>query len=148
MNRVSTKCTWYVSVFEVCVACLTPNDCSFQIFRDEFSVPSETYTNDPNRYINQAWGLPAGELTEEGKRLMLKLGRNIRRQKYPHFPKSDTFNPGDIYVRSIDTNRNILSAQMLLGGFYDTELDLKKAVPVHSSPSTQGNHQQKYETFQ
>lgn len=35
------------------------------IFRNELSVQSETYTNDPNRYINQAWGLPAGELTED-----------------------------------------------------------------------------------
>lgn len=107
------------------------------IFRNELSVQSETYTNDPNRYINQAWGLPAGELTEDGKSQMIKMGQEIRKQKYPHFAKSNNFSPGDVYVRSADNNRNILSAQMLLGGFYNTVTDLKRAVPVHSAPSDQ-----------
>jgi len=107
------------------------------IFRNEFSVPSETYPKDPNRYIEQVWGLPPGELTDDGKSSMLKLGQEIRKQKYPHFPKSDTFSLDDVYVRSIDTNRNILSAQMLLGGFCDAVTDLKRTVPIHSAPLTQ-----------
>lgn len=89
------------------------------------------------------WGLPPGELTDDGKSSMLKLGQEIRKQKYPHFPKSDTFSLDDVYVRSIDTNRNILSAQMLLGGFCDAVTDLKRTVPIHSAPLTQGNHQHK-----
>ena len=148
-----------------------------QIFRRGMSTPLETYSNDPNGYIKQLWGVPAGMLidvlivkfnlnykkilifcdftnVQEGKNDIFTLGKLIRRQLYHYLlgaKESERYGPGDIYVRSVDADRNILSAQILMSGYYygrtkfNTHKELswtnytgREIVPIHTVPVDQG----------
>ncbi|KAJ8680223.1 hypothetical protein QAD02_016010 [Eretmocerus hayati] len=108
------------------------------LFRHGDRTPLDPYPNDP--YRNESlWPVPFGQLTNLGKHQHLKLGQWFR-NRYNHLlPKK--YSLYDIYVRSTDVDRTLMSAEANLAGLYpptgDQTWDLKNwmPIPVHTVPS-------------
>ncbi|KAI6230400.1 hypothetical protein M3Y99_01058800 [Aphelenchoides fujianensis] len=70
--------------------------------------------NDPNQEATWPQGL--GQLSTEGMQQHMNLGRKLR-QRYAHFI-SPHYDSREVYVRSSDVNRTIMSAMANMIGFY------------------------------
>lgn len=109
------------------------------IFRHGDRTPVEPYPTDPWR--NQSlWPVKFGELTNIGKMQHYEFGKFLR-QRYSHLLSSD-FDPSQIYVRSTDVDRTLMSAQANLAGLYPPSgnsvwnSDLMwQPIPVHTVPA-------------
>lgn len=86
----------------------------FSIFRHGARAPQEGVTAGVDKLKN-SWNSP-GELTEVGMRMHFLLGRR-NRQKYDGFI-SAKYDPNEIFVRSSDYNRTMMSVQSQLQGLY------------------------------
>ncbi|KAJ0183710.1 hypothetical protein K1T71_000133 [Dendrolimus kikuchii] len=108
------------------------------IYRHGERTPVAPYPTDPWRN-ESLWPVRFGELTNTGKRQHFALGRWLR-QRYSQL-LSDAFDPKEIYVRSTDVDRTLMSAQANLAGLFpptgksvwDTNL-LWQPIPVHTVP--------------
>ncbi|XP_014203542.1 prostatic acid phosphatase [Copidosoma floridanum] len=107
------------------------------MFRHGDRTPVVSYPNDPYRNEN-LWPVPFGQLTNLGKHQQLQLGMWLR-QRYNHLiPK--IYSVYDIYVRSTDVDRTLMSAESNLAGLYppfgNQEWDIKRwmPIPVHTTP--------------
>ncbi|KAJ8737588.1 hypothetical protein PYW08_000183 [Mythimna loreyi] len=85
------------------------------IFRHGDRTPVEPYPTDPWRN-ESLWPVKFGELTNIGKNQHYGLGKWFR-QRYSHI-LSDDFDPTEIYIRSTDVDRTLMSAQANLAGMY------------------------------
>ncbi|KAE9552876.1 hypothetical protein FO519_003903 [Halicephalobus sp. NKZ332] len=98
--------------------------------------------------INESGNFSQGEMTLNGMNELFELGIQLR-NRYVDFLKlvSPRYNPKEIYVRSTDLNRTLISAQSVLAGFYSSGgipgVDFPAIsgwptnftpVPVHSDP--------------
>ncbi|XP_046742394.1 prostatic acid phosphatase-like [Diprion similis] len=108
-----------------------------QLFRHGDRTPAAPYPNDP--WGNESfWPVPFGELTNIGKCRQLELGRWFRK-RYSHF-LPDRYSPNDIYVRSTDIDRALMSAEAALAGLYPPKDDQVwdqlnwMPIPVHTTP--------------
>ncbi|XP_045784967.1 prostatic acid phosphatase-like [Maniola jurtina] len=108
------------------------------IYRHGDRTPVSVYPTDP--WKNESlWPAKFGELTNIGKRQHYALGRWLRK-RYTNLI-SEQFDPTEIYVRSTDVDRTLMSAQANLAGMYppsgsaiwDTHL-LWQPIPVHTRP--------------
>ncbi|MFH4977097.1 hypothetical protein AB6A40_003806 [Gnathostoma spinigerum] len=90
------------------------------IWRHGLRTPVVLIPSDP---LNgkSSWPQGLGELTVEGARQQYRLGEWLR-QRYSGFLKPQV-EPGEIYVRSSDYNRTLMSAQALLAGLYPANND-------------------------
>jgi len=84
------------------------------IWRHGDRAPVYIWPNDPNQ--ESTWNQGIGQLTVEGMEQHVKLGQKLR-HIYDGF-MSPEFNSKEIYVRSSDINRTILSAIANMVGFY------------------------------
>lgn len=79
-------------------------------------TPTEFVGNDPFSDLNKYWPEGEGELTNEGRLRLYKLGQFIRRE-YNQFLGED-YSPREVYVRSSLSHRCLDSASLLLSGAY------------------------------
>ncbi|CAG9861469.1 unnamed protein product [Phyllotreta striolata] len=108
------------------------------IFRHGDRTPIKPYPNDPYK-DKSYWPVGFGQLTNEGKQRHYQLGRWLR-SRYDGFLPS-TYSENDIYVRSTDIDRTLMSAEANLAGLYPPTSsqtwnpDLKwEPIPVHTEP--------------
>uniref|UniRef100_A0A914BZ42 Acid phosphatase n=1 Tax=Acrobeloides nanus TaxID=290746 RepID=A0A914BZ42_9BILA len=78
--------------------------------------PLESFPNDPYRFESN-WTEGWGELTVRGMEQHFNLGQNLSK-KYSNFIGQGPYNSRQIYIRSTDVNRTVISAMSNLIGFY------------------------------
>ncbi|KAG8442848.1 hypothetical protein GDO86_011600, partial [Hymenochirus boettgeri] len=112
------------------------------IFRHGDRSPIVTYPNDI--YTEESWPDGFGELTSLGKKQQYELGKYLR-SKYTGF-LSAAYKPHEVYVRSTDIDRAIMSAQSCLAGLYPpTDKQIWnpniewQPVPVHTVKQSEDN---------
>lgn len=109
------------------------------IFRHGARTPIDPYPNDP--YKNSSfWPAGFGQLTNEGKKQHFELGQWIR-QRYSNF-MPPVYSERDIYVRSTDVDRTLMSAEANLAGFYPPQKEFQsnltwQPIPVHTVEETE-----------
>ncbi|XP_030622163.1 lysosomal acid phosphatase-like [Chanos chanos] len=96
------------------------------------------YPKDP--YKETAWPQGFGQLSLEGMRQHFELGKMLRKRYRGYL--SETYNHNEIFVRSSDRDRTLMSAQVNLAGLYPPDQShafdptIKwQPIPVHTVPS-------------
>lgn len=110
------------------------------IFRHGDRTPIDPYPNDPWKDPSH-WSTGWGQLTNAGKMRHLMLG-NWLRQRYSSI-LSETYTNNEIYVRSTDVDRTLMSAESNLAGLYpptgkdqwDPAIQWQP-IPVHTVPES------------
>lgn len=106
------------------------------LFRHGDRTPIDPYPNDPWKDPSH-WTADWGQLVNAGKMRHLMLGKWLR-QRYSSLLK-DTYSNNEIYVRSTDVDRTLMSAEANLAGLYpptgadvwDTAITWQP-IPVHT----------------
>ncbi|CAH2103719.1 unnamed protein product [Euphydryas editha] len=108
------------------------------IYRHGDRTPVNLYPTDPWRN-ESLWPVKFGELTNIGKRQHYALGKWFRK-RYSHLV-SEKFDPSEVYIRSTDVDRTLMSAQANLAGMYTPSGDsiwntdlIWQPIPVHTKP--------------
>uniref|UniRef100_A0A336M3V2 acid phosphatase n=1 Tax=Culicoides sonorensis TaxID=179676 RepID=A0A336M3V2_CULSO len=108
------------------------------LYRHGDRTPIEPYPNDPHKNVSE-WPVGWGQLTNLGKQQQYELGQWLR-NRYNSLV-TEKFSNKNIYVRSTDVDRAIMSAQSNLAGFFPPKgLDVWKPdldwqpIPVHTVP--------------
>ncbi|KAI4494313.1 hypothetical protein M0802_008996 [Mischocyttarus mexicanus] len=111
-------------------------------FRHGDRTPIEFYPNDP--FQNESlWPVPCGQLTNLGKNQHLHLGQWLK-NRYSHL-LTNKYVPCDIYIRSTDVDRTLMSAEANLAGLYPPKGDQIWStirwmpIPVHTTPELEDN---------
>lgn len=112
------------------------------VFRHGARTPVKSYNSDP--YKNYQWPNGFGSLTNAGKLQLYELGKKYR-SYYTNFIPEEYYEK-DVFVRSSDKSRCLMSAYTFLAGLYPpTERQMWhpelpwQPVPVHSLPKELDN---------
>ncbi|XP_028135710.2 prostatic acid phosphatase [Diabrotica virgifera virgifera] len=112
-----------------------------QIFRHGQRTPVSFFPNDPY-YDSSYWGgLASGALTNEGKRMQMKLGQYTRSRYSNFIPKK--YDPSFFYAQTTDVDRTHMSAQSNIYGLFPISTSDQKwqnkidwqPIPIHPSDS-------------
>lgn len=111
------------------------------LFRHGDRTPIDPYPNDPWKDPSH-WTTGWGQLTNAGKHRHLELGRWLR-NRYSAL-LSSTYTNNEVYVRSTDVDRTLMSAESNLAGLYppvgsdvwDSTIQWQP-IPVHTVPEEQ-----------
>uniref|UniRef100_A0A8D0GDD5 Lysosomal acid phosphatase n=1 Tax=Sphenodon punctatus TaxID=8508 RepID=A0A8D0GDD5_SPHPU len=109
------------------------------LYRHGDRSPVKTYPRDP--YQESAWPQGFGQLTQVGMQQHWALGQALRK-RYSGFLNS-TYNRQEIFIRSTDYDRTLMSAEANLAGLYPPErlqvfnpnISLQP-IPVHTVPDS------------
>lgn len=111
------------------------------IFRHGDRTPVDPYPLDPYK-DRKFWPVGFGQLTNTGKKQHYELGKWLR-QRYNSLV-SEKYNPDEIYIRSTDVDRTLMSALSDLSGFYPpkgtdvwNEYIPWQPIPIHTTPEKQ-----------
>jgi len=114
------------------------------MFRHGDRTPIDSYPNDPYKG-QQYWPVGPGQLTPRGKRMHFHVGQYLRR-RYGDKILREQYNATDIYVRSTDVDRTLMSAMSNLAGLYPPKGNqvwnpnlLWQPIPVHTRPLADDN---------
>uniref|UniRef100_A0A670J0P8 Lysosomal acid phosphatase n=2 Tax=Podarcis muralis TaxID=64176 RepID=A0A670J0P8_PODMU len=109
------------------------------LYRHGDRSPVKAYPRDP--YQESAWPQGFGQLSQEGMQQQWDLGRALRR-RYDGFLNS-SYNRQEIYIRSTDFDRTLMSAEANLAGLYPPEgwqvfnPNISwQPIPVHTVPDS------------
>ncbi|XP_059521883.1 testicular acid phosphatase [Myotis daubentonii] len=111
------------------------------VFRHGDRAPLASYPTDPHKEaVSTLWPRGLGQLTSEGVRQQLELGRFLR-SRYEAF-LSPEYRREEVYVRSTDFDRTLESAQANLGGLFPEAGPGRpeaawRPIPVHTVPVTE-----------
>uniref|UniRef100_A0A8C5PVJ6 acid phosphatase n=1 Tax=Leptobrachium leishanense TaxID=445787 RepID=A0A8C5PVJ6_9ANUR len=112
------------------------------IYRHGDRSPVHTYINDP--YQESSWPDGFGQLTKDGMQQQYDLGQYLRK-RYAGF-LNETYNRHEVYVRSSDLDRTLMSAQANLAGLFPPDKEqlwnpniLWQPIPVHTVPQSNEN---------
>uniref|UniRef100_A0A670ZG42 Acid phosphatase 2, lysosomal n=1 Tax=Pseudonaja textilis TaxID=8673 RepID=A0A670ZG42_PSETE len=105
----------------------------YVVYRHGDRSPLSTYPTDPHKAA--AWPHGFQQLSEVGILQQKALGKFLR-ERYAGF-LSPSYKPQEIYVRSTDYDRTIMSAQANLMGLYpNSHPEIPwKPVPIHTVPA-------------
>ncbi|XP_078511326.1 testicular acid phosphatase homolog isoform X1 [Lissotriton helveticus] len=111
-----------------------------KLYRHGDRAPIDTYPKDPHKDAPWPGGLQ--QLTQEGMRQQFELGQYLR-ARYQGF-LSSSYRRQEIYVRSTDYDRTLMSAQANLAGLYPPNRSELwnphiwwQPIPVHTVPVSQ-----------
>ncbi|KAM6223472.1 testicular acid phosphatase [Rhynchocyon petersi] len=111
------------------------------VFRHGDRAPLVSYPTDPHKEAaSTLWPRGLGQLTREGVRQQLELGRFLR-NRYKAF-LSPNYHREEVYIRSTDYDRTLESAQANLAGLFPeaapgTPESSWMPIPVHTVPVTE-----------
>ncbi|XP_076098914.1 lysosomal acid phosphatase-like [Mytilus galloprovincialis] len=111
------------------------------LYRHGDRSPVAVYPKDPNTELS--WPMGLGQLTNEGKEQEYYLGQILRRRYGDNLKfLNKTFNVKDVYVRSTDYDRTLMSAYCMLAGLFPptkedswNENITWQPIPVHTEPT-------------
>ncbi|KAM9633430.1 testicular acid phosphatase [Trichechus inunguis] len=111
------------------------------VFRHGDRAPLASYPTDPHKEAAPTlWPRGLGQLTREGVRQQLELGRFLR-SRYKTFLSPEYWRE-EVYIRSTDFDRTLESAQANLAGLFPeaapgTPESSWRPIPVHTVPVTE-----------
>nr|XP_002131109.1 prostatic acid phosphatase [Ciona intestinalis] len=143
--RVSTICFLFCLFNIVGLAASEDDQLVFVnlIWRHGARSPVRTYPTNP--YNNQrVWPQGFGQLTQLGMQQHYKLGQYFR-ERYHSFLNVSFYNRSQIYIRSTDFDRTLMSAESNMAGLFPPEGKQKwngtntswQPVPIHTVPKPQ-----------
>ncbi|KAK9966012.1 hypothetical protein ABG768_005065 [Culter alburnus] len=107
------------------------------LYRHGDRSPLDTYPTDPCK--DSDWPQGFGQLSQEGKKQHYELGQFLKK-RYSGF-LSENYNRKEIYIRSVDLDRTLMSAEANLAGMFPPNSSeefipgLKwQPIPVHTVP--------------
>ncbi|KAJ4440008.1 hypothetical protein ANN_08139 [Periplaneta americana] len=114
------------------------NSLALSIFRHGDRSPVSSYPTDPYNNVSY-WPAGWGQLTNAGKQQQYELGQWLRKRYSKFLP--EMYNREDIFVRSTDVDRTLMSAESNLAGLYPPRQWQKwsaniswQPIPIHTVP--------------